>query len=195
YLAWLGIPGTKSPEEIESLIKWLLDDKLKLPFLHGGLDVESRTFDKRLPYQASWLVPAIHDFIWNKRGSLDKWASRAVLTQQLITGPIFVLFVTCMSHALHEYSSGKRPHFLPFNAASNTYRYFTQLTRINRLRRRVSRYYKPLTMDTFEKCMAMSNKGALMSAPKDSEGEDSDDFDFAMLNEAADAIYGKENDA
>ncbi|KIY60788.1 hypothetical protein CYLTODRAFT_495520 [Cylindrobasidium torrendii FP15055 ss-10] len=127
-----------------------------------------RTFNPKAPYQADWLPLAIHKFAWIKKGYLDKMTGRALISSAGIPpATTFALFGAAMCHCVLEYKTGKKKE-MPFDAAANNGRY----------------------IDKAQVASELSSADCLLSAPKDSDGEDEDDFDFAMLNEAADDVFG-----
>jgi hypothetical protein len=103
------IPGDKTPEEVESQIKWLLEDAR---FHHGGrLQVsavikirfflncsQNRNFKKTEPFK-NLIIPDVIAKLWFKgHGKVNVKTMKAIVKEGTINGPLVALVVTAVSY-------------------------------------------------------------------------------------------------
>ncbi|KAE9386318.1 hypothetical protein BT96DRAFT_1006198 [Gymnopus androsaceus JB14] len=167
--SFFNLPGRKSVGKIKVDVAWLLKDG---HFKFGGLDVESQTYDKNLPFGIEGIAHLLRVEFFATRGGANIGAFKEMVAARCIHSPT-------IEHALMNWSEGTAKA-AEFNDDARS-RYYYHLSSYAKLAKVAPSWDEGFGPELFDLVLKQSNKTFLL----DVEADDMQEVDAVALEAAA----------
>ncbi|KAJ3730705.1 hypothetical protein C8R42DRAFT_715367 [Lentinula raphanica] len=170
------LPGTRKATEVKDMVDWLISDG---HFKYGGINVESRTFDNKKPFEADGIAHLLRLEYFATKGGANIAVFKEMVAAKRIKGPTIALMVTILEHALMEYSDGTYRNSEFTDSAHS--RYYHHLSSYKRIAEAAPTWADRFEAKLFNLVLNQSNKTFLL----DVEANDMNEVDLAELEASA----------
>ncbi|KAF9065617.1 hypothetical protein BDP27DRAFT_1424703 [Rhodocollybia butyracea] len=172
-----GIPGKMGAPAVKELVGWLLEDGR---FKYGEIDTQARTYNTKLPFSCEGIEHMLRLEIFSTKGGANIEVFKEIVKAGKITAPTLALMVTCIEHALSEYSDGVYRH-AEFSDSARP-RYVFHHESFKKIKKGAPNWANNFSTDLYKLIITQSNKSFLL----DVEADDLKEVDIAGLE--ADAV-------
>ncbi|KAE9392699.1 hypothetical protein BT96DRAFT_944429 [Gymnopus androsaceus JB14] len=176
-----GLPGTMAAVEVRDLVQWIAHDGR---FKYGEIDPVNRTYNTKLPFGSEGIAHILRLEVFASKGGANIDVFREVVAAGRIRGPTIALMLTCIEHALNEYSDGVHRH-AEFSDAARS-RYLFHLSSYNKIAVAAPTWAENFEISLYKLIITQSNKAFLL----DVQADDLNEVDVAGLE--ADAVAEKD---
>ncbi|KAE9390995.1 hypothetical protein BT96DRAFT_1001750 [Gymnopus androsaceus JB14] len=176
-----GLPGTMAAVEVRDLVQWIAHDGR---FKYGEIDPVNRTYNTKLPFGSEGIAHILQLEVFASKGGANIDVFREVVAAGRIRGPTIALMLTCIEHALNEYSDGVHRH-AEFSDAARS-RYLFHLSSYNKIAVAAPTWAENFEISLYKLIITQSNKAFLL----DVQADDLNEVDVAGLE--ADVVAEKD---
>ncbi|KAJ3766536.1 hypothetical protein FB446DRAFT_794009 [Lentinula raphanica] len=170
------LPGTRKATEVKDMVDWLISDG---HFKYRGINIESRTFDNKKPFEANGIAHLLRLEYFATKGDANIAVFKEMVAAKRIKGPTIALMVTILEHSLMEYSDGTYRNSEFTDSAHSCY--YHHLSSYKRIAEAAPTWADRFEAKLFNLVLNQSNKTFLL----DVEANDMNEVDLAELEASA----------
>ncbi|KAJ3965783.1 hypothetical protein EV361DRAFT_1017204 [Lentinula raphanica] len=168
--SYYTLPGTRKVSEVKDMVDWLISDG---HFKYGGVNVESRTFDRKKPFEADGIAHLLRLEYFATKGGANIAVFKEMVAAKRIKGPTIALMATVMAHIV-TLSSQIQQRRAPSS-------YHHHLSSYKRIAEGATTWANEFEVRLFNLVLNQSNKTFLLEV----EANDMNEVDLAELEASA----------